>query len=217
MSIIEDKPEVLKFFKNKHEGRKTFESLGWRDYASIRLLDYIENAGREFEDLNLKGEVAISNPIKMIWLPTQFGVGGAKPYFFEDMIYLFKQLSGKIERKLPTREQVEKWMERWPSGFDPRIIKLREENKERILNIIIDRMDKGEISSRSFKFGPDMTREEKYSLPPLKRITVAFSSVYFSSLAAIMTAWLRGVAFGVDGVNDFHKLFRYHLDTGMSD
>ena len=150
MSILENSTEALKFYKSEHEGRKIFESLKWCDYAAIRLLDYIDSAGREFEDLNLRGEVAINNPIKMIWLAVRNGVGGAKPYFFEDMIHLFRQLSGKLERKLPDKDQMEEWMARWPSGLDPHIMQLREENKKRILNIIIDCIDKGEISSRSF-------------------------------------------------------------------
>ncbi len=162
MGVLEKSPNGLKFYKNQHEGRKTFEALQWRDYAAIRLLDYIKNAGREFEDLNLRGEIAISNPIKMIWLAEKHGIGGAKPYFFEDMLHLFRQLSGKEERHLPSKQRVEKWMERWPSGLDPRIVQLREENKKRILNVIIDRIEKNEISSARFAFENSISREEKY-------------------------------------------------------
>ena len=163
MGFLQNSPEALKYYNGEQEGRETFESLQWHDYASIRLLDYIDNAGREFEDLNLQGEVAINNPVKMIWLATKFGIGGAKPYFFEDMIHLFRQLSGKLKHELIGKEQMEELMARWPTGLDPRIVHLREENKERILNLIIDRIESGEISSRGFKFEPDMTREEKYS------------------------------------------------------
>ncbi|MFQ5673757.1 MAG: KamA family radical SAM protein [Nitrospinales bacterium] len=160
--LLENSPEALNYYKNERQGRKAFESLKWRDYAAIRLLDYIKNAGREFEDLNLRGELAISNPLKMIWLAVHRGTGGAKPEFFEDMIHLFRQLSGADERQPPSRAQVEEWMKRWPSGLDPRIIQLRQENKERILNVIIDRMDRKEISSVSFKFEPGLSREQKY-------------------------------------------------------
>ena len=163
LRILANNPDAIKFYQSEHKGRETFESLSWSDYAAIRLLDYIKNAGREFEDLNLKGEPAINNPVKMIWLAVNFGVGGAKPYFFEDMIYLFRQLRGKLERKLPSKDQVQEWMERWPSGLDPRIVQLRKENKERILNVIIDHIDKGEITSRSYQFAPEMSQEEKYS------------------------------------------------------
>ncbi|VAX20601.1 hypothetical protein MNBD_NITROSPINAE01-1884, partial [hydrothermal vent metagenome] len=162
MSILEKSSDGLKFYNNQHEGRKTFEALQWRDYAAIRLLDYIKNAGREFEDLNLRGKIAISNPVKMIWLAEKYGIGGAKPYFFEDMLHLFRQLSGKNKRHLPSKPRVEEWMDRWPSGLDPRIIQLREENKKRILNVIIDRIENNEIPSARFTFEGSMSREEKY-------------------------------------------------------
>ncbi len=100
IEILEKSPVALTYYQNASEERKTFEVLEWRDYAAIRLLDYIDNAGREFRDLNLRGEVAVTNPIKLIWLATTYGTGGAKPYFFKDMLQLFRQLSGVSELKL---------------------------------------------------------------------------------------------------------------------
>ncbi len=81
---------------NREAIGRGIEKLTWKDFAAIRILDYIDNAGREFDDLNLRGEKAISNPIQLIWLAVNFGTGGAKPYFFEDMLYLFRQFSGKL-------------------------------------------------------------------------------------------------------------------------
>ena len=54
MSILRNSTQALKFYKNEYEGRKTFESLKWCDYAAIRLLDYIDSAGREFEEERLR-------------------------------------------------------------------------------------------------------------------------------------------------------------------
>lgn len=115
MDILKKSPEALKYYQNKAEGRKTFEALTWRDYAAIRLLDYIDNAGREFKDLNLRGEVVVSNPIKLIWLAVTYGTGGAKPCFFEDMLQLFRQLSGAKELKLPDKKKIASWMKLYPS------------------------------------------------------------------------------------------------------
>ena len=134
---LQSSPAALEYYKGEHDGRKIFKSLQWSDFAGIRLLDYIENAGREFQDLNLRGEIAVSNPIKLIWLAVNYGTGGAKPFFFEDMLHLFHQFTGKSKRHVPKRAEVKKWMERYPSGLDPRIIKLREENRDRILSIFI--------------------------------------------------------------------------------
>ncbi len=162
LSYLKQKPIAFDFYKRTKKGREWFEQLTWQDYAAIRILDYVDNAGREYEDLNLRGEIAISNPIKLIWLAVNFGTGGAKPYFFEDMLYLFRQFAGSYDRKLPSRELLTDWLERFPSGLDPRIVKLREENRERIINILIEKIDTGEIKSERYKFEPKMSHEQKY-------------------------------------------------------
>ncbi len=158
---VRDRPAALAFYASKHPTREDFQALEWKDFAAIRILDYIDNAGREFHDLNLRGELAVSNPFRLLWLAVHHGTGGARPGFFEDMLHLFRQFSGAARRRPPTLEDVERWMERYPSGLDPRIVKLREENRERILGLIIDRMDRGEISSTRFQFQEGMTRDEK--------------------------------------------------------
>ena len=159
---IKQNPDAYRFYKKEVHGREAFEKLTWKDFAAIRILDYIDNAGREFDDLNLQGEKAISNPIHLIWLAVTHGTGGAKPYFFKDMLMLFRQFTGDYKRKFPTKEKVEEWMDRWCSGLDPRIIKLREENRERILKIIISKIDNGEIKDTKFFFREGMSQEQKY-------------------------------------------------------
>jgi len=159
---LEASPVAMKFYKNELKGRRAFESLKWKDYAAIRILDYIDNAGREFKDLNLRDEIAVSNPMKMIWLAVTLGTGGAKPYFFEDMLELFRQFCGEKIRVVPEKKQVMEWMSRFPSGLDPRIIKLREENRDRILNIIIKKIEESKIISSRFRFNPNMSYEQKF-------------------------------------------------------
>lgn len=162
IGYLKGRPNAYEFYKRTKQGRDSFEGLTWQDYAAIRFLDYIDNAGREYEDLNLRGEIAISNPIKLIWLAVNFGTGGAKPYFFEDMLYLFRQFAGTYERNLPSKENMQDWMDRFPSGLDPRIVKLREENRERIINILIDKIETGEIKSERYSFEAKMSHEQKF-------------------------------------------------------
>lgn len=161
LEILNDSPEAMEYYEKGPSSGISFKSLKWSDIAGIRLLDYIDNAGREFIDLNLRGQLAVSNPVKLIWLAANKGTGGAKPYFFEDMLHLFRQLLGKDERVIHTREKLQEWMDRFPSGLDPRIVKLREENRERILNILIDKMEEGEINDSKYKFEQGLSREEK--------------------------------------------------------
>jgi len=156
--------EAYLFYKGEVKGREAYEKLNWRDFAAIRILDYIDNAGREFDDPNIGGEKAVSNPIKLIWLAVNFGTGGAKPYFFNDMLYLFRQFCGDYKREMPSRKKLEEWMNRWSTGLDLRIIKLREENRERIINVLIEKIDSGEIKSNRYVFPPNLSDEQKYFL-----------------------------------------------------
>lgn len=160
--ILEGRPDAYKFYREEVKGREAFERLEWKDYAAIRILDYIDHAGRSYEDLNLRGEKAISNPIKMIWMAVTYGTGGAKPAFFEDMLYLFRQLAGTYVCRKPDKKQMRSWMERFPSGLDPRIVKLREENRDRIIKIFIDKMDAGLINDRKYYFEEGLSREQKF-------------------------------------------------------
>ena len=162
MEHLRGNPDAYAYYESEHGGRTLFEKLRWRDYAAIRLLDYVENAGREFPDHNLRGEIAVSNPIKLLWLAVNRGTGGAKPYFFEDMLHLFRQFSGTDAAHPPDDVQVRAWMDRYPVGTDPRIVKLREENRERIINLLIDCIDGGEMSGSSYTFAAGLSREQKY-------------------------------------------------------
>jgi len=158
---LEKNPAAVKFYKEEDTSMDTYHSLRWEDYAIIRILDYIDHGGREFKDQNLRGEIAISNPVRMLWLAVNYGTGGARPGFFRDMLQLFRQLRGDQEKEIPGHEKIEKWMKRFPSGLDPRIVKLREENKSRIIRILIDKIDKGEINRPKYQFEQGLTPEQK--------------------------------------------------------
>ncbi|MEA1886727.1 MAG: KamA family protein [Bacteroidota bacterium] len=156
--------EALKYFENKTRGRQAFESLSWKEIGAIRLLDYVKNAGREFENLNKKIPVSLSDPIRIIWLAYHQGKGGGKPEFFYDMIHLFRQFTGTEKRKKPDRKKVKEWMSRHYSGLDEEIVKLREKNKKRILNTIIKHIDDGSIKSRTYNFPEGISHDEKYEI-----------------------------------------------------
>ena len=160
--LLAENPAAVAYYHGEASGREAFEQVAWRDYAAIRILDYIENAGREFADLNLRGEPAISNPIKLMWLAVNFGTGGAKPSFFEDTLNLFRQLRGEDERQLPSTEQLAQWADRFPTGLDERIVKLREENRDRILEGIIARIDAAPEKAGKYAFPLDLSYEQKY-------------------------------------------------------
>ncbi len=161
---------VLKYFE-KHEAAYNYYrnpdydeylKLKWEDYAAIRLMDYLDHDGMIVEDPNYSNELTISSPIKQLWLAARYGKGSGKEELFWDLLFLFRQLNKKLDRNIPDREKIMKWMTRHPSGLDPRIIKRRKESKERIIRKIILNIDQGIQKSNRFQFHSGSTPEEKY-------------------------------------------------------
>lgn len=161
MAELERRPDAYRFYRQEVHGHEAFTRLVWQDYALIRILDYIDHAGRKFRDPNLRGAVIVSHPFRMLWLAVNRGTGGAKASFFRDMLYLFRQFRGVYPQRIPEKSLVLEWMARHPSSLDPRIITLQKENRDRIISILIDKMDHGAISSTRYFFPPGMTRAEK--------------------------------------------------------
>lgn len=161
MEYMESHPAAWSFYKNESRGRKAMEKLTWQDYGAIRIMDYLDYAGIQIEDLNLRGKRAVSEPFKMLWLGAQHGKGGAQSNFFRDMIHLFRQFSGKTRRPDPDKEQVIQWMERHPSGLEEEIIQIRKKNKARIIEVLARKIDAGELKSPKFTFPKELSWEEK--------------------------------------------------------
>jgi len=158
---FKEREDAFSFYSARHSGAELFDKLEWRDYAIIRILDYIDHAGYEYPDLNLRGEIAVSNPLRLIWLAVHKGTGGAKPDFFFDMIMLFRQLRGESVHAVFLPERVSGWMDRFPSGLDPRIVRLREENRQRIIRILMEQIDSGEVLSQRYKFESGLDQAKK--------------------------------------------------------
>ncbi|NQU51728.1 MAG: KamA family protein [Bacteroidetes bacterium] len=158
---LKKNPIAEEFYMSEKHNLELATLLSWENLAAIRILDYINHAGDEYPDQNIGGEIAITNPIKMLWLATNFGIGGAKPGFFTDMLQLLRQLNGKLLLNPPTKKQLLSWMERYPSGIDPKIIELRKINKTRIIKILIDKIDNREIPSRTYHFKPGLSFKQK--------------------------------------------------------
>lgn len=164
MEYMKDHPGALAFYNGEAQGREAMEKLSWQDFAAIRLLDYADHAGRSYRDLNLRGRKIDNHPYKMLWQAVRLGTGGAQANYFKDMLHLLRQFRGQADRKIPSREKVLEWMDRYPSGLDARIVRIREENKKRIIRILVDKMEKKLMTSKRFVFPEGINREEKIKI-----------------------------------------------------
>lgn len=81
---------------------------------------------------------------------------------FLDLYNLFKRLEDP-EMPLPSPQRIKNRTERWATGLDEDVIELRTENKERMLHLLIQKIEnrKSKPSSR-FHFEEGLSYEEKY-------------------------------------------------------
>ena len=160
---IDEDSIALKYYSIEITGREAFRRLKWKELGAIRILDYIDHEGMEYDDPNLRGERYYNHPIRLLWLAATQGKGGGKPPFFRDMLHLFRQIGGKSHKEFPDKQRVMEWMDRHPSGLDPEIIKIRQENRNRIINIFIRKIDEGEISGSFLELEPSWSHEKKFN------------------------------------------------------
>jgi len=160
-SILAENPAAVDYYNGVTTGRQGYEKLRWQDFAAIRILDYANNSGREFKNPYRNNQLTKSEPFRILWLGVKKGTGGAKPLFFEDMIQLFRQLSCKLPQEKPTKKKLTEWMDRWTDGLEPHVIKTRQENKNRIIDILVDNITSCEIGDTKFCFDNGLTHEQK--------------------------------------------------------
>lgn len=156
---LEDRPEAYLYYKKS--SKTYYDELLWEEFAMIRILDYIDYSGRIYTDQNQRGKKVETNPFKVLWhdIMHEHKIGSGD--FYEDMIMLFRQFSGRHNLKKPSVNQVKKWMNQYPTGLDTEITKLHEANRDRILKIIINKIDNGEISDAKYYFENEISFDEK--------------------------------------------------------
>jgi lysine 2,3-aminomutase len=162
MELLNKNPHTKSYYLKKARGLAALKRISFRDYAIIRLMDYLDNEGRHCPDPNQHNISIANNPIKNLWLAIKQGKGTANEDFFMDMLFLFRQINGRLVRRQPNAGQINNWMDRHPSGLDDDIQAMRLKNKERIIRIIIKKIDSGKLKSRRFVFAKGLSYDEKY-------------------------------------------------------
>jgi len=158
---IENRPNV-KIFLEDDQNKELFNRLEFSDYALIRLWDYINFADK---DLHLNGEdnsLIQSRVFRLLWLLDRENKVLIHRDFLEDLKALFYQF--KLNKKSPAPDygRLQSWMNRHSSGLDTEIIALREQNKERIINILIREISSKIKPGSKYYLPPEWSHQEKY-------------------------------------------------------
>ena len=156
--ILKNMRKEVSYYYNNY---LNIDNLKWEEYASIRLLDYIDNDGLILKDQNLKGIEVVSEPITLLYNVIVHNRPASKSFLL-DMLYLFRQYNGKLKQNIPSQSRVLEWMERYSSGLESDIIRMREENKRRIIGKIVKKIELGEINKIGYKFSAEASFKEKY-------------------------------------------------------
>ena len=161
---LQSRPDAYAYYKYEQHGGEALAKLSWKDYAAIRLLDYADYEGKRYYDENLSGSMAQTIPYTHLFDAIKENFIQAQPAFFMDMLNLFRQYNGTLKQNIPSKEQVEAWMFKHPTGLGNSVIRMREENKDHIIRKFIEKMDKGEITPKGhYRFEEGMGLEAKYS------------------------------------------------------
>ncbi len=119
----------------------------------------VENEGTTIREWS-RGEAMTLNTLGHLW---RFLRHEAAPTHGNDLyLDLFEQLrrlTGR-EHAPPSGKSMRQLVDRWPSGLDETVVRVRAENRERIAHLLIEKVERGH--STRFRFTERMTYEEKY-------------------------------------------------------
>ena len=126
----------------------------------IRLL--IDYDGRQVDELSTGQQM----PVQTLTLLWRFLTGTLENVemrtdLFIDLFYLFKRLGG-LELPPLSMPRVRSRTERWPTGLDSEVAEIRAENRERMLHLLVQKIENRKSTPSRFRFTGEMTYEDKY-------------------------------------------------------
>lgn len=132
--------------------------------AAKQMLRFIENDGKTIYELSTEKNIKIET-ISLLW---RYFIGKNQDEVFPvdlwiDLFHQFERLYQE-ENTFPTKKEIEKWMRRWPSGLKENVRNIRQKNKERIISLLIDKIDHRRSTHTHYVFPQGCTAEEKYKL-----------------------------------------------------
>jgi len=153
-------PKAWAYYTGEEQTEQDYYKLTGASMAHLRIMDYLDHEGESFVDGNLQGGEVISHPIHLMRKVLKGETCTCNVDFLEDMTHLLSQLSGAESREIPTRNQVQSWMERHPTGLDKDVIAWRAQNKERIVGLLVERMRNEHKKSTLYHLKPELSDKE---------------------------------------------------------
>ena len=124
----------------------------------IRMVEYESQSIFEFS----RGEKLFIETLSILWnFLNGIISGNDNKDMLEDLYHTFCRCEGVERRSIYSESKFAKQMKRWPSGLDKEIREKRVANKERIIALLINKIDKRVGTSGRYQFLEDMSYEQK--------------------------------------------------------
>ncbi|HKM05977.1 MAG TPA: KamA family protein, partial [Sphaerochaeta sp.] len=153
-------PKAWAYYTGEEQSEQVYYMLSVRSMAYLRIMDYLDHEGQSYPDGNLHGKEVVSRPIALLRKVLSGECDDCNPDFLEDMAHLFSQLSEGEESSIPSRSQVQEWMDRHGSGLDADVVAWRAHNKERIVALLIQKLKAKETKGSLYQLKEGMGDNE---------------------------------------------------------
>lgn len=132
--------------------------------AAKHIRRLIENDGKTIYESSTEQELQIET-ISLLWqfLTNRVTNEEISVDLWIDLYHQFMRLYAE-DAEPPTEKQVLQWMKRWPSGLSEDVRAIRRQNKERIISLLIQKIDNRHAPSSRYFFPEGSTEEEKRQL-----------------------------------------------------
>ncbi len=127
----------------------------------IRLL--IEFDGQDVYELSTEKQLSISTLSMLYSFLTRQWEEETETDLYIDLFQQFKRLQQSTPA-LPSGQKIKALTERWPTGLDEDVLLIRKQNKERILHILVEKIEHRKNPTSRFYFKEGLSYEEKLSL-----------------------------------------------------
>lgn len=123
-----------------------------------RLLEY---DGRVIHELSVGEDVKVET-LALLWrfLSGRIGEDEVSPDFALELYHQFSRLHA-APSGVPEKEDVLRWMRRWPDGLNEQVRAIREANKERIMALLVRKIEHRPASSGRYVFPEGCNEAEK--------------------------------------------------------
>lgn len=123
-----------------------------------RLLEY---DGRVVHELSVGEDVKVET-LALLWrfLSGRIGEDEISPDFALELYHQFSRLHA-APSGVPEKEDVLRWMRRWPDGLNEQVRAIREANKERIMALLVRKIEHRPASSGRYVFPEGCGEAEK--------------------------------------------------------